>query len=528
MKTPERLEPLVEDGLIDEVVAQLKSGKEATVYLVRSNDTLRCAKVYKEANQRSFKQAATYREGRKVKNSRVARAMEKGSRFGRQEMEEAWQNAEVSALYRLADAGVRVPAPHGCFDGVLLMDMVADANGNPAPRLSEVSYTPEEARSTHLLLIREVVKMLCAGLVHGDLSEFNILVDPQGPVIIDLPQAVDAAGNNHAQSMLERDVGNLANYFSQFAPELAQTRYAAEIWNHYESGTLTPEVELTGQVEEDTTPADLDSVLREVMDAQEEEARQRAREAEKMEEDGIKPKPRTTRRFTVEPARPAPVKKVFDYSGTQNEGYTGNRPANRPANHFDNREERQPRHHASHRGSGYSGNNGNNPSEGRSGNYSGNYSGNQSGNNSGHYTDRQPRNNYNNNSNNRGGFSRNRQDGFTAQSFNDSSISPSERTAALTSGNAAGNSNSYSQRRPQWNNHGQQGNNNLQHSGNRDDNFGNSVNYTPRSNTGNRFNNRPARPHRNNGHYGNTGGNGNSNENNRSFRPRNNAPDSEE
>ncbi|MCD6062046.1 MAG: serine protein kinase [Moraxellaceae bacterium] len=205
--------------------------------------------------------------------------MEKGSRFGREELESAWQNAEVSALYRLADAGVRVPVPYGCFDGVLLMEMVSDGAGHPAPRLSEVDFTPEEARDCHGRLLREVVRMLCAGLVHGDLSEYNILMDPQGPVIIDLPQAVDAAGNNHARPMLERDVANLASFFGQFAPELLESRYGAEIWALYESGELTPESELTGMVEDDDTPADLDSLLREIMDAREEAERRREREA---------------------------------------------------------------------------------------------------------------------------------------------------------------------------------------------------------------------------------------------------------
>jgi RIO kinase 1 len=278
MKTPKRLEPLLEDGLIDEVVAQLKSGKEATVYLVRCGGVLRCAKVYKDAHHRSFKQASTYREGRKVRNTRDARAMEKGSRFGKQELEEAWQNAEVSALYRLAAAGVRVPQPHGCFDGVMLMDMVSDGHGRPAPRLSEVAFTPEEAIACHHQLVHEVVRMLCAGLVHGDLSEYNILIDPKGPVIIDLPQAVDAAGNNHAFTMLARDVQNLADYFGQFAPELLDTRYAQEIWDLYESGELTPDSHLTGEFEEDETPADLDSLLREIMDARDEAARRQAAE----------------------------------------------------------------------------------------------------------------------------------------------------------------------------------------------------------------------------------------------------------
>jgi RIO kinase 1 len=277
MKTPRRLEPLIHDGLIDEVVSSLKSGKEATVYLVRSKGVLRCAKVYKDAHRRSFRQATAYREGRKVKSSRAARAMEKGSRFGKQELEEAWQHAEVGALYRLAAAGVRVPTPHGCFDGVLLMDMVSDGEGNPAPRLSEVSFSADDARACHLRLVREVVRMLCAGLVHGDLSEYNILVDPQGPVIIDLPQAVDAAGNNHARAMLERDVGNLARFFAQFAPELADTRYGREIWALYESGGLTPDVELTGEFADDDTPADIDSVLREIMDALDEAEERRLR-----------------------------------------------------------------------------------------------------------------------------------------------------------------------------------------------------------------------------------------------------------
>lgn len=283
MKTPKRLEPLLEDGLIDEVVAQLKSGKEATVYLVRCGGVLRCAKVYKDAHHRSFKQASTYREGRKVRNTRDARAMEKGSRFGKQELEEAWQHAEVSALYRLADAGVRVPTPHGCFDGVLLMDMVSDGHGRPAPRLSEVSFTPEEAVACHHQLVHEVVRMLCAGLVHGDLSEYNILIDSKGPVIIDLPQAVDAAGNNNAFTMLARDVQNLADYFGQFAPELLDTRYAKEIWALYESGELTPESHLTGEFEEDETPADLDSLLREIMDARDEEERRKAAEEQEDE-----------------------------------------------------------------------------------------------------------------------------------------------------------------------------------------------------------------------------------------------------
>lgn len=276
MKTPKRLQPLVEDGLVDEVLRQLMSGKEATVYVVRSGGEIRCAKVYKDAAQRSFRQASTYQEGRKVKNSRQARAMEKGTRYGRKVAEEAWHNAEVDALYRLAAAGVRVPTPHLCFEGVLLMELVVDAEGNAAPRLNDVALSPEQAVAFHDALIEQVILMLCAGVVHGDLSEFNILVDADGPVIIDLPQAVDAAGNSEASAMLERDVDNLAFYFGQFAPALNGTQYGKEIWALYQAGLLHPGVKLTGQVAVDDTPVDVDAVLAEVEDViLEEEARQR-------------------------------------------------------------------------------------------------------------------------------------------------------------------------------------------------------------------------------------------------------------
>ena len=245
MKTPKRLEPLVQEGLIDEVMRQLMSGKEATVYVVRCGEEIRCAKVYKDASQRSFKQAAVYQEGRKVKNSRQARAMEKGSRYGRKMQEEVWQNAEVDALYRLAAAGVKVPKPYICFEGVLLMDLVTDAGGNAAPRLNDVEMTEAMALQYHAQLLHQVVLMLCAGIIHGDLSEYNILVDADGPVIIDLPQAVDAAGNTNAGPMLERDVDNLRTYFGQFAPALNATHYGKEVWALYQAGLLTPEMPLT-------------------------------------------------------------------------------------------------------------------------------------------------------------------------------------------------------------------------------------------------------------------------------------------
>jgi len=277
MKIPKRLEPLVEDGVVDAVIRQLMSGKEAMVFIVRCGEEYRCAKVYKEANKRSFRQAVDYTEGRKTKNSRRARAMEKGTRYGRKVQEEAWQSAEVDALYRLAAAGVRVPKPYNFHEGVLLMELVTDADGNPAPRLNDVEFTAEEACMHHCTLMMQVVRMLCAGIVHGDLSEFNVLVGAAGPVIIDLPQAVDAAGNNHAKSMLERDVGNLTNYFARFAPELLATNYGKEIWSLYEHGELNLEVALTGHFEQKLKPVDLPGVIREIDDARAEDAARRVR-----------------------------------------------------------------------------------------------------------------------------------------------------------------------------------------------------------------------------------------------------------
>jgi RIO kinase 1 len=279
MKTPKRIQPLVDEGLVDSVLRQLMSGKEATVYVVRCGEEVRCAKVYKEANQRSFHQNASYQEGRRVKNSRQARAMEKGTRYGRKMQEEVWQNAEVDALYRLAAAGVRVPRPYICFEGVLLMDLVTDADGNSAPRLNDVELSEELALAYHAQLIHQVVLMLCAGVIHGDLSEYNILVDAEGPVIIDLPQAIDAAGNTTAGPMLERDVDNLATYFSRFAPQLATTQFGKEIWAIYQTGLLTPETVLTGHVEADKRPADVGAVMREIdLARREEEEEQRRRQ----------------------------------------------------------------------------------------------------------------------------------------------------------------------------------------------------------------------------------------------------------
>ena len=277
MKIPKRLEPLVEDGLVDAVVRQLMSGKEAMLFVVRCGAEIRCAKVYKEANKRSFRQAVDYTEGRKVKNSRQARAMEKGTRYGRKVQEQAWQSAEVDALYRLTAAGVRVPRPYNFHEGVLLMELVTDEQGNAAPRLNDLEFSEDQARTYHHTLMMEVVRMLCAGVVHGDLSEYNVLVGSEGPVIIDLPQAVDAAGNNHARSMLERDVANLTTYFGRFAPELLTTDYGGEIWALYEHGELNPEVRLTGRFKHSTKPVDLGSVVREIDDARAEDAARRLR-----------------------------------------------------------------------------------------------------------------------------------------------------------------------------------------------------------------------------------------------------------
>ena len=282
MKIPKRIIPLVESGLVDEVVGRLMSGKEADVFVVRSGSEIRCAKVYKEASKRSFKQAVLYQEGRKVRNSRRTRAMEKGSKYGRKQQEETWQTAEVDALFRLAAAGVRVPQPYDCLDGVLLMELITDAEGDVAPRLGDITLSAEQAIADHALVMQYVVIMLHAGLIHGDLSEFNVLVDEQGPVIIDLPQAIDAAGNNNAESMLTRDINNMRRYYGQFAPELLDTLYAKEIWGLYEDGALLADSKLTGQFEEDLQDVDVEGVI-DVIEAarlEEQERQERLREAE--------------------------------------------------------------------------------------------------------------------------------------------------------------------------------------------------------------------------------------------------------
>jgi RIO kinase 1 len=273
MKTPPGLQPLIDDGVIDEVLRSLKSGKEATVYIVRTGAQARCAKVYRDMGQRSFQKRAQYQEGRKVRGSRQARAMAKSTRYGRKEAESAWKNTEVDALYKLVEAGVRVPKPFGYFNDTLVMELVTDATGDPAPRLGEVDLTPEVAREYHAFLIRQIVRMLSIGLIHGDLSEFNVLVDAHGPVIIDLPQAVNAAGNNAAFTMLERDVNNIRGTLGRFAPELLDTEFAREIWALYQAGELQPESVLTGIFAREEGITDPDAVMVVIDDAREENIR---------------------------------------------------------------------------------------------------------------------------------------------------------------------------------------------------------------------------------------------------------------
>ena len=279
MRTPPRLLPLVEDGVVDEVLGQVRSGKEADVFLVRVGDETRCAKVYKDSGHRSFKQAASYQEGRRIQNSRSTRALSKRSAFGQKEAESNWITAEVQALNTLSAAGVRVPKPFGFFDGVLVMELIVDESGEVAPRLNDIELPPETAREYHQVMIRQIVLMLCAGIIHGDLSEFNVLVDAHGPVIIDLPQAVNAAGNNNAQAMFERDVDNMARYFGRFDPQLLKLQYAKEIWALYQNGLLTPLAELTGTFEESNSLIDLDGVMEAILDAQREHEAKLARKA---------------------------------------------------------------------------------------------------------------------------------------------------------------------------------------------------------------------------------------------------------
>ena len=280
MKTPSGLQPLIDDGVIDAVMRPLKSGKEAAVYVVRAGDDIRCAKVYKDMAQRSFQQRVQYQEGRKVRGSREARAIGKASKYGRKQQETAWKTTEVDALYQLRDAGVRVPEPFGYFHGVLVMELVVDADGHSAPRLGEVELSALQARGFHRFLVHQVQKMLCIGLIHGDLSEYNVLVAPDGPVLIDFPQVVSAAGNNAARTMLLRDVNNLTASLGAWAPELLDTWYGEEMWALFEAGELRPDTELTGVFVHDESAVDVDGVRHAINDAREEALiRQQGREA---------------------------------------------------------------------------------------------------------------------------------------------------------------------------------------------------------------------------------------------------------
>lgn len=280
MKTPAALQALIDDGVIDEVLRPLKSGKEAAVYVVRSGDDVRCAKVYKDMAQRSFQQRVQYQEGRKVRGSREARAIGKATKYGRKQQETAWKNTEVDALYLLRDAGVRVPEPYGYYHGVLVMALVTDADGYSAPRLGEVELTAEQARDFHGVLMRQVVRMLCCGLIHGDLSAYNVLVGPDGPIVIDFPQVVSAAGNNAARQMLLRDVNNLTASLGRWAPELLDTWFGEEMWALFEAGDLRPDTVLTGVFAHDERKADVAGVREAIEDARQEALiRQQGREA---------------------------------------------------------------------------------------------------------------------------------------------------------------------------------------------------------------------------------------------------------
>ncbi len=260
MKTPNRMNPLIEEGLIDSVVCQLVSGKEAMLYVVQCGDEYRCAKVYKEKQKRNFRQNACYLEGREISDHRRARFMH-SSNFVRTVRDDAWHSVEVDTLARLATADVITPKFYNFFEGVLLMELIMDSNGDVAPRLNQLELTADQARIYHSFLIQQVVRMLCSGIVHGDLSEYNVLIGSMGPVIIDFPQAIHAAHNNNAEEILKRDVKNIATFLSKFAPELAYTDYGSEIWSLYQLGKLHLGVNLTGQIELRRKPVNLDAVL---------------------------------------------------------------------------------------------------------------------------------------------------------------------------------------------------------------------------------------------------------------------------
>jgi RIO kinase 1 len=318
MRVPNRLQPLLDQGVIEEVLRPLMSGKEAEIYLVVAGGEECVAKVYKDAQSRSFQHRAQYTEGRRVRSSREQRAMQKGSRYGRAQTEDAWSAAEVDAIYRLRAAGVRVPEPYAFIEGVLVMELIKDSQGAPAPRLVDRHFEPGEATELFHVLLREVVKMLCAGIIHADLSDFNVLLSADGPVIIDFPQVVDPAGNQNARKLLLRDVKNLTDFLSRFAPELRKTRYGLEMWSLYERSELDPQTPLTGRHDAKKEPANVSSLLEDIL-AIEQEVRER-REALGL------PPPRPARRpvFVEKPAPKAAPKKAG--GGRDSSGRGGSEP----------------------------------------------------------------------------------------------------------------------------------------------------------------------------------------------------------
>jgi RIO kinase 1 len=245
--TPDGLAPLIDDGIIQRVLRPLMSGKEAQVYLVEARGEVCVAKVYKEAHDRTFKNRAEYTEGRRTRNSRDQRAMQKRTKHGRAQDEAAWRSTEVDMIHRLHAGGVRVPVPYIFIDGVLVMECIADDEGNPAPRLSDLSLDPDTAHEVYHRVIQEVVRMLAVGVVHGDLSEFNVLLGSDGPVIIDFPQSVDTASNTNARRLLLRDVENFHRFLARSVPNARRLPYAEEMWDLFELNALTADTRLTGR-----------------------------------------------------------------------------------------------------------------------------------------------------------------------------------------------------------------------------------------------------------------------------------------
>jgi RIO kinase 1 len=236
------LDILLADGVIDEVLGRLKSGKEANISLVRRGDDVLAAKVYKDRSTRSFKNNADYKEGRKVRNSRTQRAMDSGGRFGRDAAEQAWKSAEADALYRLVGSGVRGPVPVMFYEGVLLMELVKDREGRPAPRMIDVAIEPAAAVGVYADLVAQMIAMLCCDLIHGDLSPYNILAAADGPTIIDFPQVVSAVHSSRAEFFFLRDFDNVVRFVSGFDPSLAVHRHDGRaIWRAYVGRELTRE-----------------------------------------------------------------------------------------------------------------------------------------------------------------------------------------------------------------------------------------------------------------------------------------------